>query len=218
MTKSKHYLFLGLLPLYIGPAAIRRPQITLYAGQAYPGPGPIFSMLCIYLFLDTVFALYRMHVIAIENRWYPMLIDTVLEALNVVPIPVLVLHWGEIRAAIARAFAVVLVLPLTIALTPRLSMSGIAPGTSGGIIALLFSGLWMHAFQRDRIQCLAITITPVLYLLFLKRTLLPDDANLMLGLVPGRLRQSVVGKRLMASLEHFCLGRTGEHVVRGSSD
>jgi len=211
-TKCSRYFFLGLMPLHIGLAVVGRPLITLYAGEGYAAAGIIFSVLCIYLLIDTFFALYRQHIIALGNRWHPMMLDSALAGMNVVLIPLLSAHFGGLGAAAARGVSVLVVLPLALILirsilSPRHSGRGALLGISGSMLAVVIAILWMHLFDSVAIQSTALVASGVVYVLLLHRQLTKDDMNIMRGLMPGRIRNSPTGQRISTMLERFYVGK-----------
>jgi len=207
-SKCSRYFFLGLLPLHCALAAVGRPIIRLYAGSGYDAAGLIFSVLAIYLLLDTFFALYRRNIIVLGNRWHPFVLDTLLASMNVGLISVLSAYYGGLGAAAGRGIAVILVLPLAVWLTrrifvPKHSSQGLLLGAIGSLSAVGIAVLWMRLFDSTAIQSTALVASGVVYVLILHRQLTKDDMNIMRGLMPGRIRDSSTGQRISAMLERF---------------
>ncbi len=214
-TKCSRYYFLALVPLHIGLAAVGRPIITLYAGEEYSAAGNVFSVLCLYLLVQTFFSLYRQHIIALGNRWHPLVLDSLLALIGTLLIALLSAYWGSMGAAAARGLAPLLVLPVAIFLTkrvfePRHSRQAVLLGAMGSAMTLCFTMIWLGAFSSSAVEALAILITPLLYLLMLRGRLRADDIDLLRSLVPEAARSSTSGRRAFDALDRF--------YVRPSSD
>ncbi|NSW56922.1 MAG: oligosaccharide flippase family protein [Armatimonadetes bacterium] len=214
-TKCSRYYFLALVPLHIGLAAAGRPIITLYAGEEYSAAGSVFSVLCMYLLVQTFFSLYRQHVIALGNRWHPFVLDSLLALSGTLLIAVLSSYWGSMGAALARGLAPLLVLPVAVFLTrrvfePRHSRQAVLLGATGGAMALCFTMIWSGAFRSSGLQALAILITPLLYLLMLRGQLRTEDIGIIRSLVPEGARNSDTGKRVFDALNRFYVRPSNE--------
>lgn len=209
-AKCSRYFFLGLVPLHVGLAAVGRPLITLYAGQEYAGAGIVFSILCVYLLLETLFGLYRQHIIALGNRWHPLVLDAMSALCRTSLLAVLSVFWGSVGAAAALCLSFLCMLPIAVHLTrrifePRHSRSTVLQGTAGAVVVLCFTLMWLNLFPGSLAQIAAITITPLLYALMLRRKLRTEDMRLLRHLTPKRLQESPRARRSMSALERFFL-------------
>lgn len=212
-TKCSRYFFLGAVPIYMGLAAIGRPLIVAYAGAKYSSAGLIFSILCFHLLLDALYALYRRNVLVAGNRWHPLLLDGFTAFGSVTLVAVLSVAYGGLGAAVAKVTAIVLVLPLAIllasrVLTPRHSMPAAALGISGGLITLIF-GYVTQIMTTNVFWGLSVfPIGAVCYLLLLKSRLSSQDMDLMVGLIPSRMRQGKTGKQVQGRIARFFTGHS----------
>ncbi|MGC9317119.1 MAG: oligosaccharide flippase family protein [Armatimonadota bacterium] len=211
-TRCTRYYFLVMLPLHLTLAALGPAVIRLYAGGEYASAGVIFSVLCVYLLLDGLYALYRRHILVTGNRWHMLLLDATEKTLSLGLIAVLTVHYAGLGAAVGRLTTVALAIPLGVHLLRRTlrtvhSTSGLLLGAAGALLGVgLTAGLQL-ANAGPLVAIAGLPIAVCLYLVFLRRRLRAADVRLVTQLVPTRLFGAERTQRIHSYMQSFYLAK-----------
>lgn len=208
-VKCTRYIFLGLVPLHMAIAAAGTSIIAAYAGSQYREAGPILSVLCFYLLAEVFYSVHRSHIIVLGGKWHPFVLDVLLAALMVTGTTLLAAHFDGLGAAVARLVAVVLVIPIAVALLrrvfqPTYDVAALAMGSWGGAVMWGLKPV-VQALSGQRLWPeLAIPlIGTAVYLLILRHRLRPSDVHLLSALLPCRLAQRPTGRRIQTALSRY---------------
>ncbi len=209
-TKCSRYFFLSMVPLHLGLAAAGPAIIRAYAGPEWSQAGLIFSVLCVFLALDGLYAIYRRQIVVAGNRWHTLLIDAANRTVAVVLIGVLTYYMGSMGAAIGQLATVVILLPMSIYLIrpvidAKHCRSGVILGTAGGGIALLVAGGLELLTDNAMLILGTLPLIVALYIAFLRHRLMKSDVRLLEQMLPSSLVSGARRQKVHAFLERQCL-------------
>ncbi|MCK4323701.1 MAG: oligosaccharide flippase family protein [Armatimonadetes bacterium] len=197
-TRCWRHLFLGLLPLHAGIAVTAGPIVALYAGDRYPGAGPIMSLLAMAFFVGTIAGLHRAHVKVFANRWRLAALDGTAGVTSVGLSALFVLWLGAIGVPLAQSAAAIAKGAVAIVLlrgTFIVRYDGQAAwlGVVGsGLVAAV--GLACVVLIPDwRSLPAALVLGAGVYFAALVGRLKKEDTDLLLHLIPFRFVNHVAG-------------------------
>ncbi len=211
-TKCSRYFFLSMVPLHLGLAAAGPAIIRAYAGPEWDSAGLIFSVLCVYLALDGLYAIYRRQIVVAGNRWHTLIIDASNRTLSVGAIAVFTYYMGSMGAAIGQLASTLILLPLGMYLIrpvidAKHCRSGVILGTVGGAIALLIAGGLELLSGNAMLVLGTLPLIVALYVAFLRHRLMKSDVRLLEQMMPSRLLSGTRRQKVHAFLERQCLPR-----------
>ena len=199
-----------MLPRHLGLAAAGPAIIRGYAAPEWGQAGLIFSVLCVFLALDGLYAIYRRQIVVAGNRWHTLLIDAANRTVAVVLIGVLTYYMGSMGAAIGQLATVVILLPMSIYLIrpvidAKHCRSGVILGTAGGGIALLVAGGLELLTDNAMLILGTLPLIVALYIAFLRHRLMKSDVRLLEQMLPSSLVSGARRQKVHAFLERQCL-------------
>jgi O-antigen/teichoic acid export membrane protein len=108
MAKCTRYVFLALLPMHLGVAALSEPITRLYAGSEYTEAAIILSILAVYGFVHLLHGLMRAQIQVYAPPVHLLSLQGIAAVTNLSAIGVLVWTWGAVGAALAQLVTFVL--------------------------------------------------------------------------------------------------------------
>lgn len=221
-TKCSRYFFLSMVPLHLGLAAAGPAIIRAYAGPEWGEAGLIFSVLCVFLVLDGLYAIYRRQIVVAGNRWHTLVIDASNRTVSVFLIALFTYHMGSMGAAVGQLATVLILLPLGMYLIrpvidARHCRSGVVLGMVGGAIALMLAGGLQLLSGNAMLVLGTLPLAVALYVAFLRHRLVKGDVRLLQQMLPSRIADGKQQERITRFLERQCLpvkrgNATGEPV------
>lgn len=191
---ATRYSSFTLIPLAFGLLAVAKPALTLLVGESYAGdslPLIIFSG----AFAVTAFTAGLSPVLLVlEETKIAAAITAVSVAMSLVVTYILLPEWGMVGAAVARAFAIILVAALTIFVVSRkMTLQVDILRVTKNLFASTIMAIVLVAFQvvvySKFLLPVYVLIGAVVYLILLRllRAVDPADMSLLRGFLGPRL-------------------------------
>ena len=202
-TKCMRYLFLGLLPLHVGAAALARPLLDLYGGSGYAQAAPIFMLLCVGLFIQALNFVYRAHIQVFSPPSHLLALHIAAGVSTLAGLLILVPTFGPVGAAASRIvvpgamqFAHAWFLRRTMRLESDLG--AIAWAGAGGMLiaAVCLSAQVLLGSEGVTVLVIASVASAAGYAALLWGRVSQADLDVAFGVLPGSLRRRKWARRL----------------------
>ncbi len=208
-TKCTRYAFLGLLPIHVLIAVAAAPLVQLYGGHKYADAWPLLVVMCAGLFAGVLYQLHRVHIQIFAKPVHLLGLSLCQGVANIAALAALVPPLGAMGAALSDTVVdsfQALVSWRVLHRTIRVLYDWRAVVTAVKGAALAAAVLWLaHPLWEYRASPVlpALVVAGLVYALALYRSLDPEDAGLLLRLIPGGLRQTQAGARLSSFVERL---------------
>ena len=207
MAKCSRYVFLVLMPMHLGVAALAKPITHLYAGSDYTQASVILAILSLYGFVELLHNLHRAQVQIYSPPVHLLGLQAIAAVLNVAAIGLLVWVWGAMGAAVARLAVYVLLTAVAAKILSRtMPLRYDWRAARGGIQA----GVLMVGACVAVAALLPGAVAPVLvgialgvlvFVAALRGYVSEDDVDLVMRTVPSRLGSFWIVQKLGTFLQ-----------------
>ncbi|MGD9494950.1 MAG: lipopolysaccharide biosynthesis protein [Armatimonadota bacterium] len=193
------YVFLGLLPLHLGPAVLARPLVRLYAGSEYTAAATILAALCIYAYLEVLYDLHRAHIQVFAPPAHLFTLQLFSTAVDLGLMIALIRPFGALGAALAKvATYAVLTAAGAWALRRTIQLRYDTQALKWALIA--GAGMSAAALGASQVVggaaaglAVGAAVGAVVYFILLSGRLRARDLDIVAGAMPATIRSNVVG-------------------------
>lgn len=200
--KCTRYVFLYLLPLHVAVAVAATPLVRLYGGGKYADAGLVLSTLSIGLLGKMLYQLHRAHIQVLAKPMHLFSLSLLQSLQNIGALVLLVPPLGALGAALSDGLVdasqgVISAFLLRRTMSLAYDLAALRLAATGAAAAA--SVLWLcHPLSAGHasLVLLALAAAGVVYMGSLTRRLSQEDADILLRVLPLRLRETGPGARL----------------------
>jgi len=213
-AKCMRYLFVGMLPLHVGAAALAGPLIALYGGAGYGGAANVFAVLCLGFFVETFYGVHRAHIQVFARPVQLLLLEVVAGVATVGGLLLFVPPLGALGAAVSAlvvavglSLAGILLLRHTMSL--RYDTAAATWATVGSLAVAAIAWSLQELLGNHGLGVIGATFVAgaLAYLALLVSKLTAEDLDVFLGALPPVVWRNGVGQRFQRLLGALAAAR-----------
>ena len=191
---ATRYASFTLIPLTLGLLAVAKPALTLLVGESYAGGSLPLIIFCAAFAVTAFTEVLNPVLLVLEETKIAAGITAVSVATSLAVAYVLLPEWGMVGAAVARAFAIILVAAFTIFVVSRKMMLQVdIPAVAKNLFAATVMAIVLVALQliiySKFLLPVYVLVGAILYVILLRllRAVEPKDLSLLRGFLGPKL-------------------------------